>query len=289
MRRQLVIFAFLVAVVLLPRVGLTFEETVPEDYFNPLPEAGSRVETITYSSFSYGDRSVPVTKTALVYLPSDYSDGIPCSVLILCHGVGGTETEWGFGEKNSKGRNLADHLFTDGSIRSLIIVMPNGRTFRNHSASNRKTRAFKSFGKELRNDLIPYIDAHYNTYADREHRAMAGLSMGAMQTVNIGLCECLDLFSAFGVFSAPWKITLTSGKIAEKMKDFPEEDAIRCLYVICGKKDSSFKANRALLNPFPDDPRLSEKNCFWQECNGYHNFNVWYLGLYNFLKLLSNK
>ena len=288
MRRRLKILAALAVAVLLPGAGQALEETVPQDYFTRMPDSGSRVESITYSSLSYGDRSEPVTKTALVYLPADYAEGTPCSVLVLCHGMGGTETEWGFGEKNSRGRNLADHLFADGSVRSLIIVMPNGRTFRNHSASNHLTRAFTFFGQELRNDLIPYIDAHYNTYADRDHRAMAGLSMGAMQTVNIGLCECLDLFSAFGVFSAPRRITLAPGKIAEKMKDFPEEDTVRCLYAICGKQDNSFKAAKAMLNPLPDDPRLTEENCFWQECRGYHNFNVWYLGLYNFLKLLGN-
>ena len=57
--------------------------------------------------------------------------------------------------------------------------------------------------------MIPYIEANYSTYVDaddmslsREHRAMAGLSMGGMQTINIGIGECIDLFSYFGAFSA---------------------------------------------------------------------------------------
>ena len=284
------IFALLAAAVfLLAAAGCAGEEEkVPESYFEDLPSSGSRVERITYPSRDYAGKGKEIKKHALVYLPADYSEETPCDVLILCHGLGGTETEWGFTKNNRKGWNLADHLFADGSVKNLIIVMPNGRSTWNYADTSRNSsRAFYVFGQEIRNDLIPYIDEHYNTYADREHRAMAGLSMGAMQTVNIGLCECLDLISAFGVFSAPSN-TLNSVRIAEKLKEFPEDCTVRCLYCICGKADDAFDAAYAVLHPIPEDSRLTEANCVWQECRGYHNFNVWYLGLYNFLKLLGS-
>ena len=73
--------------------------------------------------------------------------------------------------------------------------------------------------------------------ADREHRAMAGLSMGGMQTINIGMCECLDIISYFGAFSA----APTSYKGADIVKNidtrFPDEE-IRLFYNICGTEDS---------------------------------------------------
>ena len=264
------------------------EDAIPETFFDGLPSYGSRVEQISYPSRDYAGKGRDIEKHALVYLPADYSEDTPCDVLILCHGMGGTETEWGFTKNNRKGWNLADHLFADGSVKNLIIVMPNGRSTWNYADTSRNSsRAFYVFGQELRNDLIPYIDAHYNTYADREHRAMAGLSIGAMQTVNIGLCECLDLISAFGVFSAP-VTTLNSVRIAEKLKEFPEDCTVRCLYCICGKGDDAYDIAAAVINPLPDDSRLTEENCIWHECPGYHNFNVWYLGLYNFLKLLGS-
>ena len=115
-------------------------------------------------------------------------------------------------------------------------------------------------GQELRNDLIPYIDTHYATYADcervtadtentqtdtadggentgettasydlsasRSHRAMAGLSMGGMQTINIGMCECLDIISYFGAFSAA--PTSYKGEDIVKTIDtqFPDEEIL---------------------------------------------------------------
>ncbi|MBO7364173.1 MAG: hypothetical protein J6U26_02455, partial [Lachnospiraceae bacterium] len=219
-------------------------------------------------------------------LPAGYPGDRPCEVLYVLHGLAGDEKEWGF---PGEGKKLADQLFADGSVKNLIIVMPNGRSCRKYTdTSPGNTRAFRVFGQELRNDLIPYIDGHYNTIADREHRAVAGLSMGAMQTINIGLCECLDLFSAFGAFSAP-QGTLTSPRIAGKMQEFPGEYTVRCFYSICASDDeASYDPARRAARPVPPDARLSDGNCFWQECRGGHSFRVWYPGLYNFLKLLGS-
>ena len=266
-----------------------FEEKVPEEYLKQALPDGGTVEEITYASRDYANRGEGTEKHALVYLPAGYSEETPCEVLYLLHGIGGSEKEWGFLDSPGEGKNLADHLFADGSVKNLIIVMPNGRSCRKYDdTSYRNARAFIKFGPELRNDLIPYIDGHYNTYADREHRAVAGLSMGALQTINIGLCECLDLFSAFGAFSAP-QGTLVSRRIAEKMQEFPKECTVRCFYNICGTgDDSAYDSARYAIRPIPADDRLTEQNCFWQECRGDHSFRVWYLGLYNFLKLLGS-
>ena len=280
------------AVLLLTAAGCTGEtelaEKVPDEYYKDLPASASRVERITYVSRDYYyDSSREITKQALVYLPADYTEEIPCEVLILCHGLTGNETEWGFTGNNRKGWNLADRLFEEGAVKNLIIVMPNGRSAWNFADTDTgNTRVFDFFGQELRNDLIPYIDSHYNTYADRDHRAMAGLSIGATQTVNIGLCECLDLFSAFGVFSAG-KMTLDSSGITEKLRSFPENCTIRCLYCICGAWDDALDYSAAILNPLPADSRLTAENCSWQRCGGGHNYKVWYLGLYNFLRILG--
>ena len=117
---------------------------------------------------------------------------------------------------------------------------------------------------------------------------MAGLSMGGMQTINIGLCECLDLFSAFGAFSAA-PTSYPSAKIAAELKKFPEELNIRYFYNLCGSQDSiAYAAASAAAKKMPADSRLSEENWCWQERSGEHNFDIWYLGLYNFLKLLGS-
>lgn len=104
---------------------------------------------------------------------------------------------------------------------------------------------------------------------------------------NIGLCECLDLFSAFGAFSAA-PTSYDAGTIAAKLKGFPEYD-IRFFYNICGTEDgiayaSASKAGKDILQ-YTD--RLDQTNYLWQERKGGHDFNIWNLGLYNFLKIIG--
>ena len=111
---------------------------------------------------------------------------------------------------------------------------------------------------------------------------MAGLSMGGMQTINIGMCECLDLFSWFGAFSAA-----PTSYAAYKVKSIVEESeyTVDYFYNICGTEDktayqSSSSAAKNLAN-------ISEKftdgeNFMWQEKPGGHDFGIWYLGFYNF-------
>ena len=269
--------------------GYMFEDAIPTGYYVPLKENNGRIDTIHYLSKDYSGDGADVEKPALVYVPAGYSEGTPCDVLILCHGVGGNEYEWGFGSANSRIRNVADHLFADGFVKNLIIVMPNGRSSANYANTDfSNMQTFYAFGQELRNDLIPYIDEHYSTYADREHRAMAGLSMGGMQTINIGLCECLDLISAFGAFSAA-PTSKTSDEIAKALKAFPEGLDIRFFYNICGTEDNvAYWAASAAAKTKPADSRLTEDNWYWQELPGVHDYKIWYLGLYNFLKLLGS-
>ena len=273
-----------------------FEDKIPDEYLRRV-ENGGTVEKIGYPSKDYYGDGADITKYAYVYLPPDYSPDQRYDLLVLCHGVGGDEGEWGFGKDFCIGRNAIDHLITEGLIPPFIIVMPNGRsTAKYMDASMNNAGSFYSFGQELRNDLLPYMDAHYATYgsdtpedltASRNHRAMAGLSMGGMQTINIGICECLDLFSAFGAFSAA--PTSNDAKIiAANLAKFPDMP-IRYFYSICGTEDTmvySWASEAAKTLPEYTD-KLTEANWHWQERKGGHDFNIWNLGLYNFARVLG--
>ena len=186
-------------------------QTITKQQLDKIPEAyrvsvenGGTIEHITYQSKNYyGDGAVN-EKKANVYLPAGYDKSDKSKkykVLYLMHGIGGDENEWGMKDEKSLVKKMMDNLAEKGDIEPFIIVTPNGRSGSDPDP-NKTYLAFYKFGEELRNDLIPYMDSHYNTYADRDHRAMAGLSMGGMQTINIGICECLDLISYFGAFSA---------------------------------------------------------------------------------------
>ena len=273
-------------------------EQLPLEYRRSLKEGGGTVTAIGYPSRDYTGDGAEVTKKALVYLPAGYSEDRQYDLLVLCHGIGGTEKEWGFLNRDCDGLNAVDHLIAEGTIRPLIIVMPNGRSTASYSDTSFDNMAsFYTFGQEIRNDLLPYMDAHYATYgsltpddlsAARDHRYMAGLSMGGMQTINIGLCECSDLFCAFGAFSAA-PTSYTAAQIAEKIKAF-DAYPVRFFYSVCGTGDSiAYASASAVAKELPKySDRFTEANWLWQECPGDHNFDIWYLGLFNFLRILGN-
>ena len=271
-----------------------FADEIPEEYWKSGTGAG-RVERIAYESQDYTGGTGPVTKHAVVYLPEGYAEDGEYDVLVLCHGVGGTEDEWGFYGKYCVGRNVMDQLIARGDIRPFIVVMPNGRSCaKPYSTGMDNAGAFYAFGKELRADLLPAVDARYATWAAahpgdpaaREHRAMAGLSMGGMQTINIGLCECLDLFAWFGAFSAA-PSSYTDKEIAAKLEAFPDLP-IRYFYSLCGTEDSLYFAGAGAAKALPAaTDRVTEANWHWQERSGGHDFSIWNLGLYNFARVFG--
>jgi enterochelin esterase family protein len=172
----------------------------------------------------YFSKSSNSTRRCFVYTPPDY-DKDPSKrfpVLYLQHGAGEDETGWG----NQGHANLIiDNLLADGKAKPFIIVMENGGGIGGARRGGPPTNAaptaattstndaarglggfggrgfnFSAFEHVLTDDLIPFIDANYRTIPDQPHRAMAGLSMGGMQTHTISLAH-LDTFSHIGMFS----------------------------------------------------------------------------------------
>lgn len=265
--------------------------TIPPEYYAFVPRAG-RIQPISYKTKDYFGDMGEITKYANVYLPAGYDESKKYSVLYLMHGIGGSETEWGLTGDHSIIKKIMDNLITKGEIEGFIIVTPNGRSSRDFAKGNADYNSFYKFGQELRNDLIPYMDSHYSTYADREHRAMAGLSMGGMQTINIGLCECLDLISYFGAFSAA-PTSYSSSRIASIVSSQQFDSyKINYFYNICGLEDGvaySAAFGAAKLLPRMSPKFVEDENFAWQEVHGGHDFNIWYLGFYNFAQIAFSK
>ncbi|MBE5876942.1 MAG: hypothetical protein E7290_08675 [Lachnospiraceae bacterium] len=273
-------------------------EQVPVAYVLPTYVNCGRIEEISYTTKDYYGDGAELTKSAFVYLPNGYDETKQYNVLYLMHGIGGNEREWGMVDSNSKVKAMMDHLIENGEIEPFIIVTPNGRSGADFANTNADYNSFYKFGEELRNDLIPYIDANYATYAEyseegydltaaRDHRAMAGLSMGGMQTTNIGMCECLDIISYFGAFSAA-PTTYTADKIVECLKAFEEYD-INYYYGVCGTGDSiALASSSAAVTGLTDktDKLTDGKNFAWHTLPGGHDFQIWHLGFYNFARLV---
>lgn len=273
-------------------------DQIPVSYVLPTYANCGRIEEITYSTKDYYGDGAELTKSAFVYLPNDYDESKQYNVLYLMHGIGGNEREWGMVDSNSKVKAMMDHLIENGEIEPFIIVTPNGRSSADFANTNADYNAFYKFGEELRNDLIPYIDANYATYAEysedgydlteaRDHRAMAGLSMGGMQTTNIGMCECLDIISYFGAFSAA-PTTYPADKIVECLQAFKEYD-INYYYGVCGTGDGiALASSSAAVTGLTDktDKLTDGENFAWQTLPGGHDFQIWNLGFYNFARLV---
>ncbi len=150
---------------------------------------------------SYESKSVGTTRKMNVYTPPGYSKEKKYPVLYLLHGIGGDETEW---QRFCKPNVILDNLIADKKATPMIVVMPNGRAQKNDRAQGnvfQTAPAFAAFEKDLLNDVIPAIEKRYAVQADREHRAIAGLSMGGGQSLNFGLGH-LDTFAWIGAFSA---------------------------------------------------------------------------------------
>ena len=234
-----------------------------------------KIDTITYASKTVGTK-----RRALIYTPPGYSKNKKYPVLYLLHGIGGDEKEWLNG---GKPQVILDNLYAEGKLQPMIVVMPNGRAMKDDRAGGNifdsaKVQAFATFEKDLLNDLIPFIERSFPVLKDREHRAIAGLSMGGGQSLNFGLGN-LDKFAWVGGFSSapntkkPGELVPDPGEAKEKL---------RLLWISCGDNDGLITFSKRTHD------YLAEKgvpHIYYIE-PGAHDFKVWKNGLYMFSQFL---
>src|SRR6185369_2130347 len=184
---------------------------VPEPgstYYSIQPVPHGQVREVWYDSKVTG-----TWRHALVYLPPGYDDQVKrrYPVLYLQHGGGEDETGW---IRQGRANFILDNLIAAGSTQPMIVVMAYGYARRagqpipdltgKPPGSPERAKAMldmaSAFEADVTEALIPFVDSTFRTTADRDHRAMAGLSMGGMQTFHVTLRH-LDLFSYIGGFS----------------------------------------------------------------------------------------
>jgi enterochelin esterase-like enzyme len=199
---------------------------------------------------SYQSNSIKRDRQAVVYLPPGYdagSDRYP--VLYLLHGAGGDETTW---NQRMDANVILDNLIADGRLDPLVVVMPYNYTTRRPAGERRQGPAdYKSdmeeFAVDFFSDLVPLIESRYRVIADREHRAIAGLSMGGGQSLAIGLVHP-EMFSAVAGFSSAMQIANSPAWGGVDMDAvLANADAINeldMLWVGCGTEDTLFNVNK---------------------------------------------
>ena len=137
-------------------------------------------------------------RRCFVYTPAEYAQNPQkrYPVLYLQHGSFEDETGWA---SQGKAGLILDNLIAAGKAVPMIIVMDNGYAYKPQTGEN-TGRPASIFEEVMINEIIPMTDAKFRTFADREHRAIAGLSMGANQTMRI-IMNNLDKFASYGGFS----------------------------------------------------------------------------------------
>ncbi len=269
----------LTALILLNTVVLSQEilKPAPEgfDIFRDDIQHGI-LDTITYHSETVG-----TDRHALIYTPPGYSADKKYPVLYLLHGIGGDEYEWLHG---GHPEIILDNLYAQNKIKPMIVVMPNGRAMKDDSATGNvfdreKVEAFATFEKDLLNDLIPFIEKKYPVLANRESRAIAGLSMGGGQSLNFGLGN-LNVFAWVGGFSSA-----PNTKPPEELVPNPEETKkkLKLLWFSCGDQDGLISFSKRTHDYLE---KHNVPHFYFVEPGGVHDFKVWKNGLYNFAQLL---
>jgi enterochelin esterase-like enzyme len=170
------------------------EIPAPDQDFYALKDVPhGKVQQILFPS-----KSTNTSRRAFVYTPPDYDKDLTkhYPVLYLQHGWGEDETAW---SNQGRANLIMDNLISESEIKPFIIVMTYGMTndVRIGGLRNFKIDPFQTV---LIDELIPYIDANFRTLSDQSHRAMAGLSMGGMETKTITMAN-LDKFAYIGLFS----------------------------------------------------------------------------------------
>jgi enterochelin esterase-like enzyme len=200
------------------------------------------VETIDYESKIAGEK-----RAMRVYTPPGFSLDRKYPVLYLLHGAISDETTW-----TTKGAadTILDNLIADKKAVPMIVVMPNGNLFESRPEAKGTAIERDALAAELLDEIIPTVERQYPVLAGREHRALAGVSAGANQAINIWLSSP-DTFTYLGVLIGGLH-DRASAEIAyrDTLKRLGVKSSLKRLWVSNGKNDVTYSRCRDALELF---------------------------------------
>lgn len=207
-------------------------------------------------------------------------------VLFLLHGAGENERGW---IQQGRANVILDNLIAAGSAKPMIVVVDSGyAAFASSSSpasSNSAANATAAFESVLFKELMPFVDANYRTLADREHRAMAGLSMGAGQTLNIALRH-LEQFAWIGAMSgAPrqgFDVTTAYDGAFRDAEAFNKK--VKLLWFGAGTAEERFHASAVAVHEALEKAGI--RNHFYSSPGTDHEWQTWRRSLRDFAPLL---
>ena len=251
-----------------------------------VPGEGSRLYDIndvdhgTVAKVWYDSPALGMKRRMSIYTPPGYetSGDRRYPVLYLLHGMGGDEEAW---LTQGRAAQILDNLIAEGAVEPMIVVMPNG------NASQEAAPGETHFGlvpptvalphtmdgafEEAFPDIIAYVDRTYRTKADKQHRAIAGLSMGGFHSLHTSK-QYPDMFDYVGLFSAAINPRVEGSEIykdreAKLRRQFA--DAPKLYWIAIGKDDFLYKDNEAYRKALDDmgvkyEYHKSAGGCIWK-------------------------
>jgi enterochelin esterase-like enzyme len=259
-----------------------------------IPGAESDLYTVknvphgTLTKVWYESPTLKLTRRMYVYTPAGYEDNqVKYPVFYLLHGGGGDEDAW-----TTLGRTcqIMDNLISQGKAKPMIVVMPNGNPGQAAAFTDAPVVQAVSapydmgmglFEESMVKDIIPYVESHYRVIADRDNRALAGLSMGGMQTLTL-TGNYPYMFGYIGVMSMGLVDVSTMG-----LKPDPDQDTkfealknsgFKLYWVGVGKDDFLYKSVQSLRTSL-DKHGLKY---IYRESTGGHSWANWRIYLSEF-------
>jgi enterochelin esterase-like enzyme len=259
---------------------------VPGDvpaFYDARPVPHGEVHIILYESEAMG-----VNRYMWVYTPPNYEkSNAKYPVYYLLHGNGENQTGWTMA---GRANLILDNLIAEGKALPMIVAMPHGHAVQSASVGPFAAVSqqgppgmgnFTLFTKDLLEQIIPTVEKNFRVYSDADHRAIGGLSMGAMQSIAIGLSHpevfhyVLAYSGGFGAMGqtpgpmdietrSPWKELLANPADTKKR--------LRLLFLGCGQQETGLlEPGRRLVKLFQE----KWVNAHWADYPGGHVFSVW--------------
>lgn len=252
----------------------------------------------TLSKVWYNSPTLNMTRRMYVYTPPGYENSEKSyPVFYLFHGAGGDEDAW---TTLGLAPRILDNLIAQGKANPMIVVMTNGNPFiaaapgeaSELPAPGEQTAAGPGdmgsglFEESLVKDVVPFIENNYRVIANKNNRAIAGLSMGGLQTQNI-TNNNPDMFSYIGIMSmglmnrSAFGLDDTNQDIGEKLETL-KKNGVKLYWIGCGKEDFLYASVQTLLDTLDnhDFPYT------YRESTGGHTWANWRIYLSEFAPLL---
>lgn len=272
---------------------------MPGEYLVKAKNQGT-VECFEYDTNTYDENNEPLRKGAWVYLPYGYSTEKQYNVLYLLHG-GGVSEDWWF-KMFPDTVDILDNMIEKGICKPCIIVTPT--YYRKGNVNEDAEYITEHFHTELRRDLIPQVEKHYSSYcgqdvseknlvANREHRAIAGLSLGSMTTYRAGFYNNYDIFAWYGPFSGCCGPFGDHDKEVKRIKEtlikgYEKGHSLKYMFCANGDKDIAYAEHIDIMTR-----AVKESNFLVEGSNydmyiipgGVHDMKAWQLHLFHALQV----